>query len=209
MKLKWHNEKRKLSELKPAEYNPRKMTKSQEQNLTESIDKFELCDPIIINTNNTVIGGHQRLKILKAKGILEVDVRVPNRELTIDEEKELNLRLNKNFGEWDFESLLKFDMNLLENVGFISDDILSYNNIVEIDNSNEIGSSQQSKYEPNNCHIQLGKIMINISQKDQKKYYKKGFKILYDIKELNYKQKEIILKYIGKICEILFNKIEK
>lgn len=123
-KLEWHTEKRKLSQLKPALYNPRRMTKSQEQYLRESINKFELCDPIIINTTNTVIGGHQRIKILKERNIdIEVDVRIPNRELSENEEKELNLRLNANLGNWDLNKLIEFDKELLQDIGINIKDI--------------------------------------------------------------------------------------
>jgi ParB-like chromosome segregation protein Spo0J len=92
--IKWKSEKRKVNDLNPAAYNPRKLTEDQERQLTRSIDKFSLADPIVINADNTVIGGHQRLKILKKQGVSEVDVRVPETQLPTDMEKELNLRLN-------------------------------------------------------------------------------------------------------------------
>jgi DNA modification methylase len=117
-KITWNNEKRNISDLNPAVYNPRKLTKKQAEQLTKSLDKFSLADPIVINKNNTIIGGHQRINILKAKNIIEVDVRVPDRRLTDEEEKELNLRLNKNLGEWDFDLLKGFDENLLTDIGF-------------------------------------------------------------------------------------------
>lgn len=118
MDITWRNEKRKLSDLIPAEYNPRQMTEEQVTQLRKSIDKFALCDPIVINANNTIIGGHMRINILKERGTEEVDVRVPDRELTQDEEKELNLRLNKNLGEWDFDLLANMDIDILKEVGF-------------------------------------------------------------------------------------------
>jgi DNA modification methylase len=123
MPIKWKNEKRKLSQLKPADYNPRRLTEDQEKQLTDSIDRFNLADPIVINKNDVVIGGHQRLKILKKRGVKEVDVRVPDVELTTDQEKELNLRLNKNLGEWDFDLLADFDKDMLDDVGFDSSDL--------------------------------------------------------------------------------------
>ena len=120
MHILWSNEKRLISELIPAKYNPRKLTDDKNKQLELSINRFSLCDPIVINRNNRVIGGHQRLKILKQKNVFEVDVRVPSRELTLDEEKELNLRLNKNLGEWDFDLLKGFGEDLLADVGFDS-----------------------------------------------------------------------------------------
>jgi len=133
--MKWLNEKRKIKDLIPASYNPRKLSDKQKKHLTESIEKFDVCDPIVINKNNTVIGGHQRLKVLSEKGINEVDVRVPEKELTVEEEKELNLRLNKNTGEFDFDVLaLEFDKDMLLEVGFEDIDKLFNKPTSELDN---------------------------------------------------------------------------
>lgn len=121
--ISWSTERRKLKDLVPAKYNPRKLTEQQEKDLTASLSKFNLADPVIINKNNTVIGGHQRLIILKKQGVEEVDVRVPDRELSEKEEKELNLRLNKNTGEFVDDLLKEFDQDMLLDVGFDSKDI--------------------------------------------------------------------------------------
>lgn len=122
-KIVWASEKRKISDLKPAAYNPRRMTKEQAEDLDRSLAKFSLADPIVINKNNTIIGGHQRINILKSKNIEEVDVRIPDRLLNEKEEKELNLRLNKNLGEWDIELLGKIDEETLKIVGFSNDEL--------------------------------------------------------------------------------------
>jgi 16S rRNA G966 N2-methylase RsmD len=114
----WSSEKRMITELKPAVYNPRKSSEKEERDLSSSLERFSLADPIIINRNNTVIGGHFRLRILKQQGVRDVDVRVPDRLLTEAEEKELNLRLNRNLGEWDLEALGNFDIDFLKDVGF-------------------------------------------------------------------------------------------
>jgi len=63
-KIQWISERRKLSELVPLEYNPRKITQRDKEQLKKSLNKFELADPIIINRNNHIIGGHQRYYIL-------------------------------------------------------------------------------------------------------------------------------------------------
>ena len=57
-----------ISELKPAKYNPRKDLQPNDpeyQQIKRSIEEFGYVDPVIINSDNTVIGGHQRLKVLK------------------------------------------------------------------------------------------------------------------------------------------------
>lgn len=117
-----------ISELKPAEYNPRQMNKEQVTNLTASIKEFGLVDPIIVNSNpdrfNVIVGGHQRVEVAKRLGLVDVPVFYIN--LTLDKEKELNLRLNKNLGEWDWTLLANLDEELLKSVGF-SDSELSKN----------------------------------------------------------------------------------
>ena len=118
--MNWRTEKRKIKDLIPADYNPRILPEAQKKELGKSLKKFNVADPIIINTNNKIIGGHQRLKVLTEQGVKEVDVRVPEEELTPDQEKELNLRLNRNIGEWDYDLLAGFDKALLEDVGFDS-----------------------------------------------------------------------------------------
>lgn len=122
-KIVWSNETRNIDELELAAYNPRSANENDAKNLDESLTKFNLAAPIVINKNNRVIGGHFRLSILKNKKIKSVDVRVPNRLLSDDEEKELNIRLNKNLGQWDFSKLKDFGLELLESIGFDKDEL--------------------------------------------------------------------------------------
>lgn len=121
--MKWKNETRKIEDLVPSEYNPRKLSKKNERFLQDSLDTFGMADVIVINTNNHIIGGHQRYYMLKKKGEKIVDVRVPEKELTEVEERELNLRLNKNLGEFEKDLLKNFDKDLLEKVGFADAEI--------------------------------------------------------------------------------------
>ena len=99
--------KRKISELIPADYNPRRLTEEQEKHLTESLTEFGLVDPVIVNMNserkNIIIGGHQRLKVWQKLGNKEIDC--VELDLSIEKEKELNIRLNANTGEWDIDLL--------------------------------------------------------------------------------------------------------
>mgnify|MGYP001309557192 FL=1 len=121
--VRWRSERRALADLKAADYNPRQLSEKQERDLGESLDRFDLADPIVINADNTIIGGHQRVRVLSGRGVAEVDVRVPDRQLNEAEERELNLRLNKNLGEWDWEKLSAFDEDMLKGVGFTSDEL--------------------------------------------------------------------------------------
>ena len=102
--IKWHLETRKIKDLKPHPKNPRQLSKEQEKQLSISLEKFGLADKPIINLDNTIIGGHQRLRVFK-KGNSEVECWVPDRPLDESEVDEFNIRLNKNTGEWDWDIL--------------------------------------------------------------------------------------------------------
>jgi DNA modification methylase len=87
--------------------NPRSLTDAQFKQLKTSLDKFGMIDKPIINldTANTVIGGHQRLRVLRHEGVKACECWTPNRELTGREVEELNIRLNANTGNWDVDTL--------------------------------------------------------------------------------------------------------
>ena len=104
-----------------AEYNPRQLTKEQYKHLSDSLKRFGVVDPILINKNkdrkNIIIGGHQRVKVATDLGLKEIPCI--ELDLTLDQEKELNVRLNKNVGEWDMDILSNlFDVDELLEWGF-------------------------------------------------------------------------------------------
>lgn len=103
--MEWKVEKRKISSLKNYSKNARKMDKDAASHLQVSLEKFGVCEPIVINTDGTIIGGHMRVKTLKKMEVREVDVYVPQQTLTEKDVEELNIRLNKNTGEFDFDIL--------------------------------------------------------------------------------------------------------
>ena len=112
---------RKIADLIAAEYNPRQLTEKQHQDLTDSLKRFGMVDPVIVNRHpdrdNIIVGGHQRLRIWKELGNKEAPtVEV---ELDRDKERELNIRLNRNSGEWDWDALANgFDVAELTDWGF-------------------------------------------------------------------------------------------
>jgi DNA modification methylase len=115
-----------VGDLKSSAYNPRKWDEKAIADMKESITRFGLVDPLLVNgapeRKNVVIGGHLRLKVATLLGFTEVPIvylTIPD----IEKEKELNLRLNKNVGSWDEELLKAFDTNLLLDVGFTPDDL--------------------------------------------------------------------------------------
>ena len=140
-----------LTELIYADYNPRKaLTPEDEeyQRIKRSIKEFGYVDPIIINSDNTIIGGHQRATVLKDLGHEEIEaVKV---DLDKTKEKALNVALNKISGEWDLEKLAQvmaeleaeldatitgFDegeiQELIEKINFIADEDIEEDNFDE------------------------------------------------------------------------------
>ncbi len=114
-----------ITDLKPSPLNPRKLTQEEEQNLTESLKRFDFAEPLVVNSNpermNIMVGGNQRLMVAKKLGYETVPVVYLN--LTEEQERELNLRLNRNLGEWDWDILKGFDEGLLANIGFSSEEL--------------------------------------------------------------------------------------
>ena len=109
-------EKLKISQLKPAPCNPRKSDITQEANLKASLEKFGVVDPIIFNKQTgNIVGGHFRVRELKKLGVEEVDCVIL--DLSVEDEKELNIRLNANTGEWDMDVLEGWDKQDLEEWG--------------------------------------------------------------------------------------------
>lgn len=95
-----------IEKLKAAEYNLRKDLKPEDeeyQKIKRSILEFGYVAPIIVNADMTVIGGHQRLKVLKELGYEEVECNIVDLDKT--KEKALNIALNKITGEWDNSKL--------------------------------------------------------------------------------------------------------
>lgn len=164
-KLVWHNEQRKLSELLPASYNPRKLSDKSYKDLRKSLEKFNLSDLPSINLDNTVISGHQRIRILSDMNgkDFKIDVRVPNRILDKKEEKELNIRSNRNLGEWDWELMgNEFDVPDLLEWGFEEKD-LGFDIYEEEEKDNEVPDLPETPitqlgdvYELNGHRVQCG-----------------------------------------------------
>ena len=117
--ITWKIEKRNIEELRGYDKNPRKFTEKGLKDLKKSLQKCGDANIITINADNTVLGGHARLTVMKQLGYKEVDVKVPNRLLNEQEVKEVVIRLNANTaGEWDLDKLqADFELNDLEEWG--------------------------------------------------------------------------------------------
>lgn len=98
----------KIEKLIPAEYNPRKALKpgdKEYEKIKRSIEEFGYVDPVIVNKDMTIIGGHQRVTVLSDLGYDEIDCVVV--DVDKNKEKALNIALNKITGEWNKELLIR------------------------------------------------------------------------------------------------------
>jgi|SRR5690625_4094666 len=120
---------RKITELIPAEYNPRYITDEALEQLKASIQRFDAVEPVLVNMHpdrkNIIISGHQRIKAARSLGLKTF----PCVELNLDKdrERELNIRMNKNTGAWDWDELaVHFDVEELTEWGFTEEELFAY-----------------------------------------------------------------------------------
>lgn len=149
-------EKISIDSLVPADYNPRKISDKDYNNLKNSIDEFGIVSPIIINlTDNTIISGHQRFDVLYYENNIsdlyliklgdigwvftETDLKIKDKNY----EKTLNLALNRIHGEFDEDKLNEVlveleELNLDYLTGFdLEFDDIDYDFITRIDDEEE------------------------------------------------------------------------
>lgn len=120
-----------LSKIKAAPYNPRKDLKPDDPEykmISDSIEQHGFLQPLVWNKKTgNLVGGHQRLKVLMAKGIKEVEVVVV--DVDLKQERAMNISLNKAVGDWDAERLLELlsqakEEEWLDMTGFDDDDLI-------------------------------------------------------------------------------------
>lgn len=102
-----------VKDLKPAAYNPRKKLKpgdKEYEKIKKSIQEFGFADPLVVNKDMTIVGGHQRLSVAMELGYTEVPCAVVDVDKT--REKALNIALNKITGSWDEQMLADLLMDL-------------------------------------------------------------------------------------------------
>ncbi len=137
--LNWHLEVHPISSLKPHPKNPRQLSKDQFRQLKKSMDTFGLIDKPIINTDKTIIGGHQRVAVLKSEKVKTVECWVPERLLEEKEVEEILIRLNRNHGSFDYDLLAnEFDLSDLLDYGFPMEEL-------ELIETKEVESEEKDK----------------------------------------------------------------
>lgn len=168
-RIVWHLETVDINKLKPYDKNPRIITEQGLDQLAESFNEIGMCQPIVVNTDMTILSGHARWQQLKKEKYYEISVMVPDRKLTSKQEEAVIIRMNKNTaGQWDFEKLAnEFNIDDLIDWGFQKSDLGLTNWDSDID--------AMGKIEENLDGIQ-GKIVITCAQdlKDEVLIYLKA-----------------------------------
>ncbi len=161
--LVWSTEKRKVNDLLPYSRNPRQMTDKQTEDLKKSLERFNLVELPAINTDDTIIAGHQRLRVLQLLGRGEelIEVRMPNRKLTKREFEQYLITSNAVGGSWDIEKLMDFELNLLIDSGLDEAELEGmWSGLLEVDDDGfqvekELAAIKKPKTKPGDL-IQLG-----------------------------------------------------
>jgi DNA modification methylase len=159
--LTWHTEERKVDSLLPHKKTPRKISKAQADRLKQSLETYGLVEIPAIDLDGTILAGHQRIKVLQllGQGDSTIDVRVPNRKLTDEESERYMLGSNAIQGEWDFDLLKDFELDLLVDLGFDQkelDDIWNKSLKKDFDPEKELKQIKKAKTKPGDI-IELGK----------------------------------------------------
>jgi len=146
--IKWVPEKRKLKDLKEFEKNPRKITSEEFDSLKVSIEKRGFHDVIKISTDNLILSGNMRKKALLDLGIKEVNVLVPNRELTQNEKELIAMESNMHKGQWDFDIMAnEWNIDTLIEAGWNRDELENLENLEQIDEFSKDKGIDLGKYE--------------------------------------------------------------
>lgn len=132
--INWQLGMYRIQDLKSNPKNPRFISKEQQQLLGELIDKFGLIDKPIINKDLTIIGGHQRIAILKKKKQKSVECWFPDRLLEQEEIDRLCIGLNLNQGAWNFDVLAnEYEVIDLLNWGFTEEQLVGPEEVNEVE----------------------------------------------------------------------------
>lgn len=154
-KFSWSLQTLPIKNLKKHPKNPRQIGKQEFEHLSRLIGKFGLIDKPIINQDMTIIGGHQRIRLLKKKKKKTVECWVADTQLTDEEIDELCIGLNLHQGNWDWDILANQwePLDLLK-YGFSEEKLLGSCKEAEevLEEQEEQNSSKKKKSCPNCGH---------------------------------------------------------
>lgn len=124
--LSWTTGVRAVNDLSLWKENPRKISKQALDKLKAKIKQNGFHSVIVIDTDNTILSGNQRKTALIELGVKAVNVLIPSRKLTEKERRKIGIESNINDGEWDFEKLKSFDLELLQFAGFDEKELVKF-----------------------------------------------------------------------------------
>ncbi len=149
MALEWRTEKKKVTELKYWEKNPHKPTAEEMKTLEKNLKDLGNFEPLVIDTDNTVLAGNKRLRLAIEKEQEEIEVNIPSRKLTEKEREKIGLLSNIHRGKWDFDMIkLEFEKITLEEVGFEFIDLIKDSELPtknQEDNNKLVSAENQKK----------------------------------------------------------------
>jgi DNA modification methylase len=125
-KLSWNTEVREVKDLLPWAENPRKISRESLERLKDKIKQNGFHDVLVIDTDNTILSGNQRRVALTQLNVKEVNVLVPNRNLTEKERQTIGIESNVSDGEWSFEKLKSFNLDILQFAGFDEKELVKF-----------------------------------------------------------------------------------
>lgn len=159
----------KISDIKPSDYNPRKISEKDLNNLKKSIKEFGILRPFVINKRTgNLISGHQMLKVCEELKIIEIpDDKVIFVDLTEEKEKALNLAMNKISGEFEEDKLIDLIQQINEKnedviglTGFSTEEITYLLGLAEKDKQKIFADSKEDKFDQGNKYgIKVGDII--------------------------------------------------
>lgn len=159
---------RKIDELIHPDYNPRQIKEHDFNNLKRSLTEFEAVEPAIVNSHpgreGFIVGGNQRIRAAESLGWKEFPCVIV--DLDEKREKELNIRLNKNVGEWDFDQLANhFEAEELVDWGFETWELghTVEDKTFSVENFEDSPDVKEREIECPNCHHRFTKEKRNVA----------------------------------------------
>lgn len=187
----------KVKDIHPAAYNPRVTLKPGDDEweaLNSSLDRFGLVEPLVINkTTGLLVSGHQRLNVLKSQGVDEAEVVLI--EVDPEQEKLLNIALNKIDSEWDYEKLKDLfddiDEDDIKFTGFTEDELNSLfdtdfstndEDETEEENNSEPEKEKPDQEEPKQDGVKEFSVFLSFPTKELAEAWlkKRGVEITYE-----------------------------
>lgn len=138
-----------VKNIKEYEKNPRRISKREMTLLEEGIKKFGLIDKPILNSDLTLIGGHQRLKVLRRLKIKSVECWVCDEELSSKDFEQLCIQLNRATGDWDYDVLAnEWEVSDLLDWGFKEEELFG-----SVDKAAEEIEAKEEKEKKSKVHM--------------------------------------------------------